>query len=430
MRVAKYGLAILSILFIVLCSCHEKIGGTSSESKLVSVKGPRPVQMAVDVVGAAVNQIVSYEDPVLGRSDVENIVLPEKSRHSIRALVPRTGQLEFTVSLEGKGNPSLQSRQALSQLIRACDAKDFSAKFKVIEVDSFYAVVPSKVKTESGSWVPAFRLLDSEINVVGREAEKRSGLELLETIIRAAGSSAKRKIDMGVMPYNLLSQNFGYLMSGKADARSAIISVFKSMGFQPGEIGWDLRYDINCDCFLFNLKISPAASERLIERAVSSKASMKCRTPQSEKSNFLGWLDGADKDMALFSGTLMPANVNFDGCWVTEGALGSGSETTDGCYFSGSQVPEITDVNSITGGVWQADGGNVYEFDFIGFDRNIDKYYLDLGMTTPCAIGFTQHMKSRQNGAWVEYKKNKILIEIDPVRGTVVKRDGRASPQH
>lgn len=423
-----------------------------SEEKIVQVKDSRPLRAAIEVVDSTLNGIVSYEDAVLENKDefsaLPRPAAPELAHPTVQGkepapasflLVPRIGVIDFKFEFQDKVSID-QKRQILASLIDASERQGNPGKFKVIEVEGFLVVTPASIRDAKGEWKDAHRLLDNKIRIGlgGDQGANMSGLESLESIISAVSSVEKKNVYIGVAPYNLLAQKYGSFPAGgsEADARAIIVQTFKRLGFKPGEIGWDLRYDANCGCYFFNIRVSASVSAAFIEQSVAGSVAKQCEVPHSsgghnsEESKLLGWLDGKDKDMALFSGRLFPGSIDFHDCWVTEGSIGSGSETHDGCFFMGSGLPEITNNNSITGGIWRVGAGNVYAKDHIGFDLNIDKYYQDRGVTIPCSIDFLQHMKIFRDGGWVEYKINKIKEAIDPDNGTVVTRDNASSPRH
>ncbi len=150
-----------------------------------------------------------------------------------------------------------------------------------------------------------------------------------------------------------------------------------------------------------------------------------CVLPADETSAFLGWFGGAGQDVAMFSGTLTPATADFNTRTVTENPVGSGTNTTDSCWFAGSALPQYTNANSISGGTWTVGAGNVWQTDHIGFFADIDGYYSAQGRT-PCAMHTEQHMKINCPSGNVEYTVNAFDINVQ-AGGTIVSRDGVAA---
>jgi len=151
--------------------------------------------------------------------------------------------------------------------------------------------------------------------------------------------------------------------------------------------------------------------------------------PTGEISTCLGWESNPAMDVATFSGTLTPPTADFSGRTVTEDPVGSGTGTTDSCWFQGSAFVQYTDANSIAGGTWTVGANNTWQTDHIGINGNIDAYYSAQGRT-PCAWHTVQHMKIVCPSGNQEYTTNSFDWSIT-ANGTTISRGGvPCTPPH
>lgn len=137
-------------------------------------------------------------------------------------------------------------------------------------------------------------------------------------------------------------------------------------------------------------------------------------------------------DEAIFFAQVAPTSVDWSNLGVTEGPIGSGTGTYDNCHYPGSPIPEVTDMNSISGEEpTPLTSSGLYQ-DLIGFEDNLNLYYPPPGEAF-CDIGTTQHMKRVCTDYPLdqepEYKANQILFVVDPL-ATVICRDGACAPPH
>lgn len=155
-----------------------------------------------------------------------------------------------------------------------------------------------------------------------------------------------------------------------------------------------------------------------------------CVIPTGEMSSFIGWAGGAGVDLSQWRGTLQPTTANFRDRTVHENPAGSGTNTTDTCWFFGSALPMYTDANSISGGSWLVGAGNQWQTDTIGITANIDAYYA-AAHRTPCTWSTVQHMKIVCDccNTDVEYTTNDFDWDIRAA-GTQISRGGTASTRH
>ena len=154
-----------------------------------------------------------------------------------------------------------------------------------------------------------------------------------------------------------------------------------------------------------------------------------CVSPSGEKSRFLQWDNGLDRDVAEFRGILKHGK-NFVGQEVTERPRGSGTGSIDTCFFRDSIIREYTNQTAIEGFTWRVGPGGVYGEDYVGVSANLDEYY-HLKSQTPCELATTQHMKIVcPDSSLVEYCSNRLRILVGN-SGTVVSRAGvAATPPH
>jgi hypothetical protein len=102
----------------------------------------------------------------------------------------------------------------------------------------------------------------------------------------------------------------------------------------------------------------------------------------------------------------------------------------DGCHYPGSPIPNLADIGAISGGEWEVVLNNRYGYDSIGWFRNIDWEYTQLGRT-PCFQTAKQRMLMVCKGQAAEYTRNDFMYSIfqtGPNTGTMITRDGVTSP--
>jgi hypothetical protein len=153
-----------------------------------------------------------------------------------------------------------------------------------------------------------------------------------------------------------------------------------------------------------------------------SANSFVCVIPSAEQSEFQDWEPDSNTDVARFVGYVEPPGTNFNGRLVHEADAGA---TIDHCHYPGSPIPNLADTGAITGGEWEVLINNRYGYDSIGWYRNIDWDYTQLGRT-PCFQRATQRMLMVCRGQAAEYARNDFLLSIFPTgpkSGTLITRD-------
>ena len=110
--------------------------------------------------------------------------------------------------------------------------------------------------------------------------------------------------------------------------------------------------------------------------------------PASETTAFAGWdLSGTGQWRQTLHPPADDPNFNFSNDLVREANPGGGRPDT--CWFKGSAFNPFT---SITGGTWQPNDKNVWEFDHVGWFLTAVRYYRTKNRA-PCGTSFPQQMQ-------------------------------------
>ena len=201
---------------------------------LLSVAGPRPVALAADALEQRFQQAVTYEDP----RDAD----PGKwTRGPGRAVAPRSGAIEIRYPSD------LDLRSVLRLVLDAHQEAGGVGRFKTIESDDRFDVVPTVGVDSSGRTLKRDAILDTRVWIPRRE---RDGIGLLEALAASISTTRGEMIQVGVVPTNLLTQLRGVQGGIAIPARNVLGALLRPL---PTQHSWRLSHDPSSDAFVLNV---------------------------------------------------------------------------------------------------------------------------------------------------------------------------------
>lgn len=132
-----------------------------------------------------------------------------------------------------------------------------------------------------------------------------------------------------------------------------------------------------------------------------------CTRPVRESTTFGGWADSDGyPTVAKWNQTLLPNDKNFAGRYVTEASPPGALDT---CYFTGSEVDEIT---AVDGATWPVESGNHWGPDANGWDAYSVNYYRSHGRAR-CGVTVPQQMLINCPTGTAAYATHILKLTID-----------------
>jgi hypothetical protein len=225
---------------------------------VLSVEAPRPLAAAAALLESRFGWMITYEDPIYDASTDAVDVTEEVSRSppspgdADRVLVPRSGKIR--VEIVPPGNQPLDAKAALDQVLEAHAAAGNAGVFRLEQQGRLLHIIPRGVNDRRGRLVEQTPLLNLSITAQPRRGGNRgrSGLVVLEEIIRALNGDDRAEVSIGVAPGNLLQQHRSRLKARDEEARSVLRRLVLEL---ERDVSWRLYNDPGTASFVLNLHL-------------------------------------------------------------------------------------------------------------------------------------------------------------------------------
>jgi hypothetical protein len=206
----------------------------------VSVEDPRPVAAALDEIQQASGLPVTYEDPpFVFRTTVARAA-------EDRSLIPRGGTLAFDLPAAATLEATFG---AARRMVTSYNAQHGAATFSVVRDANFVHVVPREALGISGLLEPVAPVLDTRITL---PAKPRTGLDLLEDICKAVSAADGRRVEIGMVPANALTNQEVDFGASAAPARDVLAELLVA---NVTPLTWRLLYDPQLKTYYLNVPL-------------------------------------------------------------------------------------------------------------------------------------------------------------------------------
>jgi hypothetical protein len=224
----------------------------------LSVRDPRPVAKAVELLGAKHGWVITYEDPAYAH-DSELVDVTESVRrdlHKYRAgeapkvLIPKGGELVFDYEYAPAAKPPAEAAAAVvQQLLNTQSAGGNAGTFRLERSGQFMHVIPATSKNGAGEVAPSESVLDALITL---PAGERNGVRMLGVICAAVSKATGARVEVGVIPTDLFMRYQDQQGAMNEKARDVLANRLESMKDGP-KLSWQLLYDPGLKMYFLNI---------------------------------------------------------------------------------------------------------------------------------------------------------------------------------
>ncbi len=225
---AAAGALVLALGFTV--DAAETAGSESAAA--VVVEDSRPVGKAVAMLVAQQGFKITYEDPSFAYSDD---ITQRTESEGRKARAPKGGRLLLAMPAARQTEQDLTG--ILSKLLEANAALNRGGRFRLRQSGDEFHIIPSEVKDTNGQWIEQASVLDAKISL---PAERRVGLQILETFCETLSKATNKRIVVGTFPANAVLPYDGALNAEEEEARSVLRRVLDATNRR---LTWQLLYD-------------------------------------------------------------------------------------------------------------------------------------------------------------------------------------------
>jgi hypothetical protein len=230
-------------------------------SVTIYVDDGRPVAEAIKSLFDRHAVVITYEDPRFEWSgdikdvtaEIRNPAAPSVTR---RTFVPRGGILQASYDVSVATGQITDVGDALRRILEANDVGPAGGRFRVLESNGVFHVVPTAVRDARGSWVTQVSILDTPITL-HRQGE--SGFALLYAIIEEVNRGGGFNLGFGLVPNNALARYQGDVEAANEPARDVLVRVLHAIS---GRLTWRLFCSpTDQSCFLNLGAVAEAPAE-------------------------------------------------------------------------------------------------------------------------------------------------------------------------
>jgi hypothetical protein len=236
-----------------------------------TVDGPRALSQAVLILIQQYGYAVTYEDaPLTYSDDLQDMTTQHhadlsylKKPGAVREIAP-VGET-FTVHLPPPNsmNDPTDVAAVLRRMLKEHAASARGGRFRVLQADGVFHIVPTDVRDIHGEWVSHGSLLETKISV---PEMRRSGAQMLDVICKAVSAATQSQIVVGAIPLNAFASVQGVWSAKDEAAREFLWRVLNS---GDRKYTWELDYDPAMHHYFLSVILvrerpSPAPSTRSI----------------------------------------------------------------------------------------------------------------------------------------------------------------------
>lgn len=254
----------LSCLAVAVAVGWGFVGGRGAQvdAKVrLSVRDPRPLAKAVEVLEARSGLAVTYEDPLYVNegeiADVAPSVRKDFNRfrpgEAPKVLIPKGGAVTVDYNaIPGTERPA-DPVAAVQELVKEHSASGNAGLFRVEQSGQMIHVIPAAFKNREGVMTAQQSVLDAMINV---PAEERSGVQTLRAICEAVSQATHTRVVVGTIPLNLFIRHHGSEGGADQKARDVLVNLLGNTR-KGTNLSWRLLYDPGMGTYALNIHTVP-----------------------------------------------------------------------------------------------------------------------------------------------------------------------------
>lgn len=205
----------------------------SGQSDRITVDDPRPVKAAVAELERKYGWIITYEDPpFVHADDLDDLTVGASGGK--RALTPKRRRL--VVELPSRTAVTRRDGTVIQAVLDANEKSNPSQRFRLLQSDFGFHVVPAFGRDQSGHVTPVAVVLDTRVDM--RLANVPAS-DVLEQLCQKLSGSQNPRIAIGTVPEGLLRTKRVSVTVTNARARDVLVDVLRQLDVP---LTWRLLY--------------------------------------------------------------------------------------------------------------------------------------------------------------------------------------------
>ena len=216
-----------------------------------SVDDSRPIASIIEKLERKHRVVITYEDaPYIHETEVEDVTSPEwRQAHpdGPKALIPKPVYLDPPYPMAYVSVETDDIKSLLQKLLDNHAEKNYPGRFRLLQEGEIFHIIPMQVRDRSGSLVNIDSILDTPISFPEQE---RTLLELLDLITNSVSRAGGKKLEVGIVPLNLMAQTTFRRGANNEKARDVLVSALKAT---KTKFSWRIFYDPGIEWYALNL---------------------------------------------------------------------------------------------------------------------------------------------------------------------------------
>ncbi len=233
---------------------------------VISVNDPRPLAQAAQQLELKFGTGISYEDAAWTYSG-DSIKAAQtdwgrkiaEKNPAFKAVIPAGGSLQIKIPFDRASRRPIPSvNTVLQNVLDQHKVRGNPGEFTFVNLGDDFSIMPTMARDEAGRMVPARSPLDFPISFSSAE---RSGIETLQLICDTVTVASGRKVDLGIVPSNLLFNSVVQLSANGEGARDVLIKALRALRWpdprnlgQIPKLSWSLLYGPDTQYYSLNIK--------------------------------------------------------------------------------------------------------------------------------------------------------------------------------
>ncbi len=224
-----------------------------ADAATVSASDARPLAQALTALSEEYGWTVDFEDPpYYSKHDLADDTAAEwrAARPKEKGVTIIRGgafQSRFFETSDAVSS-AMQEEHVLETVVSDYNKSGNPGRFSLVsEGNGRFAVTGSHVKDDSGQDQPIPSILDTPITV---PTETRDGLRTISVILQALTTKSQTKVELGVMPLNLLVRTEVTVGGQDVPARTLLL---QTLSLIKTKLYWHLLYDNDVTTYALNL---------------------------------------------------------------------------------------------------------------------------------------------------------------------------------
>jgi hypothetical protein len=200
----------------------------------ITVDDPRPVKAAVAELERKYRWIITYEDPpFLHLDDLDDLTKPGVSGGK-RALTPKRRRL--VVELPSGTNAGRRDRRVIQAILDANEASNPSQRFRLLESDFGFHVVPALARDQSGQVTQVAVVLDTRVTI---QLTNVPAFDVVNELCLKLSGSGNSRVLIGTIPEGLLRSKRVSITNKNDRARDVLVELLRQLDIP---LTWRLLY--------------------------------------------------------------------------------------------------------------------------------------------------------------------------------------------